>query len=746
MPKDLTKHRRVLFFASSGGLVVYLAVLILSNYYFQARFAKSQHEQYKMQSLIAVGVVQSYFDARRFEMGDLLTSREVAAYFENKALGMSQQYGLKQSLAIVHARFLAVMGRKQATGGAPYRRIVLYDEHGEVLTDSPAETSEAGSPAGKNGGILSLPADGAQKIICRSRDEILLVTPYEVNGQVHGTIVAWLNVSTAGMLISDQMRASGIGWKLMAENPAGYQAFEPVSEGDGNAAGAALQTGPPLAARPGGKGWNDGPNASPMTILRLPIPGTPFVLESMIPSGGMGGWNFPTVSLFGLVALSAAVLLALLLFLRVNEESIAMTVRVQETERTSEQMSQKNARLQEEIEQRMEAEQKLAGSEKLLTSVITGAQVGIWDWNIQTGKTILNERWAEIIGCHLGDLEPFSAADWARLCHPEDLERSSRLFERVFDGTLNHYECELRVRHALGHWVWVLDRGMVIERDGDGKPLHASGTRLDISERKQAEEELRRLNATLEQRVEEQVAKNMEQERALIHQSRLAAMGEMVGNIAHQWRQPLNALGLLFVNVKDAYGQNTLDEPFLQQSTETAMRLTQKMSTTINDFRNFFHPHKEPMHFSAREQVEAAVALVEESFKSNGIAIRTDLAQDSSLYGFPNEYSQVLLNLFCNARDSIAACGARDGVIDVRLAQEDAFCSVYVADNGGGIPSGTMDKIFEPYFSTKPMGTGIGLYMSSMIIERNMHGRITARNLDGGAEFKVVLPRAATPD
>jgi signal transduction histidine kinase len=226
----------------------------------------------------------------------------------------------------------------------------------------------------------------------------------------------------------------------------------------------------------------------------------------------------------------------------------------------------------------------------------------------------------------------------------------------------------------------------------------------------------------------------------MISQSRQAAMGEMIGNIAHQWRQPLNALAMVLGNIQQAYEYNELTGEYLDETVKNGNHLIQKMSTTINDFRNFFLPDKGKETFSAREQVQHAAKLVEDSFKNQNIIIHKQDDSDLMLHGLPNEYSQVLLNLFSNSREAIKSSGVEEGHITIRLFERDGYGCVSVRDNGGGIPDDVIDKIFEPYFSTKEMGTGIGLYMSKMIIERSMKGNIEAHTTEAGAEFIIVTP------
>ncbi len=261
------------------------------------------------------------------------------------------------------------------------------------------------------------------------------------------------------------------------------------------------------------------------------------------------------------------------------------------------------------------------------------------------------------------------------------------------------------------------------------------------------QQELEEMNRSLEDRIQKTVDELRQKDQVLIHQSRMAAMGEMIGNIAHQWRQPLNALGLVIANIKDAYDYNELDDEYLSQAVTDSNRLVQKMSSTISDFANFFRPDKKITAFSGSKQIRDAIALVEASFKNNNITIHCDAPRDVMMWGFPNEFSQVLLNLLVNAKDAIQSAKQPEGRVNVALtAVGDKGC-ITVCDNGGGIPEKIRDRIFDPYFSTKQQGSGIGLYMSKMIIEDNMNGTITARNVGDGAEFtiRIPLPAAENP-
>jgi signal transduction histidine kinase len=216
-------------------------------------------------------------------------------------------------------------------------------------------------------------------------------------------------------------------------------------------------------------------------------------------------------------------------------------------------------------------------------------------------------------------------------------------------------------------------------------------------------------------------------------------MGEMVHNIAHQWRQPLNTVGLILQNIALDYEENLLTSASLHEYAENGKALVQEMSVTIDDFRNFFTPQREKMVFSLRQAIDSALNIVHASFLNHGIAIDFDGGADARAVGYPNECSQVLLNLLSNAKEAILERNIRGGKIAILLGQDEQNAWVAVKDNGGGIAKDILPKIFDPYFTTKKKGTGIGLYMSKMIMN-HMGGGITIRNVEGGAEVLLKLP------
>jgi C4-dicarboxylate-specific signal transduction histidine kinase len=276
----------------------------------------------------------------------------------------------------------------------------------------------------------------------------------------------------------------------------------------------------------------------------------------------------------------------------------------------------------------------------------------------------------------------------------------------------------------------------------------------------QARDELAELNEHLEMRVaerteelsrsvtmlQEETGERMramealrEKEQLLQNQSRLAAMGEMINNIAHQWRQPLNNMSLTVQILREVYHDGECSHEYMDDTVNQVMRLIQHMSHTIDDFRNFFKPDREMGRFNLKEKVCRTLVLVKDSFKVNNISVDVKAEEDLFVTGYPNEYCHVLLNILNNARDALVERAVGSPRITIHLFREDSRIVATISDNAGGIPDAIIDRVFEPYFTTKDAqkGTGIGLYMAKTIIEKRMNGTISVRNTDEGAEFRI---------
>ena len=257
------------------------------------------------------------------------------------------------------------------------------------------------------------------------------------------------------------------------------------------------------------------------------------------------------------------------------------------------------------------------------------------------------------------------------------------------------------------------------------------------------EAELRELNHSLEERVREEVAAHRRKEKMLIQQSKMAAMGDMISMIAHQWRQPLNQMSYVLMNIDAAYEYKELTSKYLDEKVREGTKLLEYMSHTIDDFKNFFRPDKARSEEQISALLEHTVSLVKKSLDSHEITLETELKSDARLMVYRNELIQVVLNLITNAKDAVVMNGVASPKIVLSIVDDAAAVEITVCDNGGGIAPGVKEKIFEPYYSTKgeQRGTGLGLYMAKTIVEEHLNGTITVENRDGGACFRVVLKR-----
>ena len=235
---------------------------------------------------------------------------------------------------------------------------------------------------------------------------------------------------------------------------------------------------------------------------------------------------------------------------------------------------------------------------------------------------------------------------------------------------------------------------------------------------------------------------NRQKDKQIYDSIKMAQMGEMIGNIAHQWRQPLNALSLVLQNIHFSYKMDELNDEFMDKSIKKANLLTNTMSKTIDDFRNFFKPNKEKKEFLLDEVVSKSITLIESTFKHSNIELEYSYEKLINIFGFPNEFSQVVLNILNNARDALLENKIENARVIVNTKMDKNFGYVIIRDNAGGIPNSIINKIFNPYFTTKEegKGTGIGLYMSKTIIETNMDGKLIVENVDDGAEFIIRVP------
>ncbi len=228
-----------------------------------------------------------------------------------------------------------------------------------------------------------------------------------------------------------------------------------------------------------------------------------------------------------------------------------------------------------------------------------------------------------------------------------------------------------------------------------------------------------------------------EKEKLLIHQSKLASMGEMINNIAHQWRQPLTHLGFINMNLQLAFEDNPLDKKYLKEKILESNAQLDFMSKTIDNFNDFYLLNKQKELFLISNAVKKALDIMEPIFESNKIEFKFNVIKDKQINAYENEYSQVILNLLTNAKDVLISRNIENPQITITIDEKNDLSITSIFDNAGGIENKYQNKIFEPYFTTKQKGSGIGLYMSKMIIQSHFKGKIKVFNTNKGACFSI---------
>lgn len=219
------------------------------------------------------------------------------------------------------------------------------------------------------------------------------------------------------------------------------------------------------------------------------------------------------------------------------------------------------------------------------------------------------------------------------------------------------------------------------------------------------------------------------QELILIQQAKLAYLGEMLGNISHQWRQPLTNLSYIFMNINASLNEQN----HVQKKVDEGLFQLKFMSETIENFHNFQRPTIDKEEFSLYDETCYALSVIQNELSHHNIHANICVSKDTYLCNFKNQYIQVLLNIIGNAKEALIGSDVHNKFIRIEISQY----SVKIEDNAGGIQKNLLTRIFEPYFSTKPQNSGIGLYMSKIIIEKNMGGRLTASNTSEGACFEL---------
>ncbi len=373
----------------------------------------------------------------------------------------------------------------------------------------------------------------------------------------------------------------------------------------------------------------------------------------------------------------------------------------------------------------------LQESKERMDIALKGTRAATWDWNMLTGEIQINERWAEMLGYSYDEIKPVTEKSWNSLTHPEDISHVYLHLKEHFSGESDFYEATLRLKHVNKSWIWVMDRGMVIEWDKKGNPIRMAGTHVDITPRKLAEIEKNRL--------QEQINKTQ----------RLESIGQLAGGVAHDLNNLLTPIiGYSEMLLSDI---DTNSDP---QPLQEILRAGKSSQQLVNQLLAFGRKQYLQLSiFDVNKLISDFSVLIRRTIREN-ISISFDLCESIiPVEGDVIKLEQVLMNLAVNAQDAMPEGGTMR--ITTSLSTSAAECSgiledetfegkcivLEVSDNGTGMSTETISKIFEPFFTSKGIkGTGLGLATVYGIISQHQ-GIITVKSeLGAGTTFRVILP------
>jgi PAS domain S-box-containing protein len=351
----------------------------------------------------------------------------------------------------------------------------------------------------------------------------------------------------------------------------------------------------------------------------------------------------------------------------------------------------------------------------------------------EAATKILHYSKEELIGKYFYEISPKFQADG----QSSNLKSINKINEALKNG-ISSFEWMHTSKDHKKLWIDIVLTSIEINNN-----LVIHTVIRDINKRKEMERKLEVLTYDLEERIKKEIEKNKEKTAQLIQQSRFAQMGEMISMIAHQWRQPLTAItattnNLLLKNILN----KEVPKEILEEELNLITEYTQHLSFTIDDFRNFFKSDNEKVDSKIEDIIEKAINIIKTSFEAKDINLITNYKFNENISMYTTEIQQVILILLKNAEDALVENEIKNKTIEIITYKENDFAIIEIQDNAGGIASDIIYKIFDPYFSTKKAkeGTGIGLYMSKMIIKDHCKGEITASNNQDGAIFKIKLP------
>lgn len=340
-------------------------------------------------------------------------------------------------------------------------------------------------------------------------------------------------------------------------------------------------------------------------------------------------------------------------------------------------------------------------STEIYRLAIESSQIGLWHWNLRTNHVDYNEQWCSILGIKLEDID-FHFSTWEKYAHPQDQEIVKEIIDKYLKGNIQHFEVVFRMKHTEGHWVYILSKGKIIERDEEGNPIRFMGTHQDMTRQKKLEEELekQKLNA--------------------LQSSKLAALGEMAGGVAHEINNPLAIIKGYCEQLEYLSVEKRLTHETLSKITGRLKESVRRIASIIEGLRIISRDGSNDIAevINVKELIENSIDLCRERFTQHGVSIKIDGPENEVfIKGRLTELSQVVLNLLYNSFDAIEE--KNEKFVKIEYFTKNKRTLIKVFDSGDGIPYEIEDKVFNPFFTTKSIGraTGLGLSLCQSVIK-----------------------------
>lgn len=747
-------------------LLAYLGFLLLNLYRSHDRIQGAILEQQQHVTEKRALALESYLMDRSEDMIDLSEKQPLLVYFENLSLGMSLEYGLGASQHELQLSIDRYRSRKKLDGGPLYRRIMFITADGKMLVDSHDDTA-APVDHKQIARYRSVRTTGVRQYIAPAISpaksaHLVLVSPFRFKDQFAGHILAWVPLNGLydhfiGALNGKNDLRNSLG---VLHDQKQFLTISPVLEKSKIhpamlPAAATLNTGQQTFQ------LTSADTGATFTVVAVTVP----VLQSQLFITMFAPLDLelqvsPRQLVLTTAAIGLLILVGAVVLIRSDTSNQLVAARLEEACLREESIAEQNRLLNITAAELKESRERLS-------LALDGADLGLWDWHLPGGTVNYNEQWAAMLGYQMNDLEP-SVATWEALVHPDDMPLVQQVLRQHLDGQLPFYETEHRCKTKDGNWNWILDRGRVVEKDASGKPVRMAGTHLDINDRKLAEEKLLLLNEELEQRVQEEVAKNRDKDAFMLQQDKMASIGQLAAGVAHEINNPMgfiiSNLGTLreytgsilgFIEECDLLLTDTheLKQQFeklyashdlqfittdigdlLQESLEGADRVKH----IVLDLKDFARVDDATVKATDLNQcVNSTINIVRNEIKYVA-ELNLDLGSIPPVMCNPQQINQVITNLLVNAAQAIEGHGS----VAVTTRFDSRYVVLTVSDTGKGMSSETVKRIFEPFFTTKPVGqgTGLGLTISYDMVRKN-GGEISVESeLGKGTTFTVKLP------